>query len=122
MSRVIVVGSANIDIIVRVGLLPLPGETVLGRDVVQRPGGKGANQAVAASRLGVDTTMVAAVGHDAFGDTVTAALRAQGVHARVARISDATTGIAVVMVAAKRRELDRGGARCQPPARPHRRR
>ncbi len=100
MSRVIVVGSANIDVIAQVDRLPLPGETVLGRHIAQRPGGKGANQAVAASRLGADTTMFAAVGHDAFGDAVLTALRAQGVGAHVARVAHAATGIAMVTVAA----------------------
>jgi len=100
MTRVIVVGSANIDLIAQVDRLPLPGETVLGREVAQRPGGKGANQAVAASRLGADTVMFAAVGHDAFGEAVIAALQAHGVSARVARVAHATTGIAMVTVAA----------------------
>jgi len=101
VSRVIVVGSANIDLIARVEHLPAPGETVLGSEVVQRPGGKGANQAVAARRLGADTTMFAAVGPDAFGDAVVAALHAEGVRAEhVTRVPEAATGIAMVIVAA----------------------
>ena len=101
MSRVIVVGSANIDLIARVEHLPAPGETVLGSDVAQRPGGKGANQAVAARRLGADTTMFAAVGPDAFGEAVLTALQAEGVRAEhVTRAPEATTGIAMVIVAA----------------------
>jgi ribokinase len=99
MSRVIVVGSANIDLITQVAHLPVQGETVMGSDVAQRPGGKGANQAVASRRLGADTTMFAAVGTDAFGDAVLAALQAEGVRAEhVTRYPEAVTGIAMVIV------------------------
>lgn len=100
MNQVIVVGSANIDIITRVEHLPGPGETVLGSQVVVRPGGKGANQAVAASRLGVPTTMFAAVGADAFGEQVLGALADEGVRDRVTRVARASTGLATVAVAA----------------------
>ncbi len=101
MSRVIVVGSANIDLIAQVQHLPGPGETVLGSDATQRPGGKGANQAVAARRLGAETTMFAAVGDDPFGDAVLAALTTEGVRTEhVTRIPQAPTGIAMVIVAA----------------------
>ena len=62
--NVVVVGSINVDIITRVGELPAPGQTLRGSDAVIRPGGKGANQAVAAARLGAPTTLVAAVGED----------------------------------------------------------
>jgi ribokinase len=101
MSQVIVVGSANIDLIAQVEHLPQPGETVLGSDVAQRPGGKGANQAVAASRLGADTTMFAAVGQDAFGDQVVASLASQGVRVEhVTRQPGVATGLAAVTVSA----------------------
>jgi ribokinase len=62
-----VVGSANIDVIARVEHLPEPGQTLLGTQMSMRCGGKGANQAVAARRLGVDTALYAAIGADAFG-------------------------------------------------------
>jgi ribokinase len=101
MNQVIVVGSANIDLITQVDQLPRAGETVLGSDVAQRPGGKGANQAVAASRLGADTVMFAAVGEDAFGDQVVVSLATQGVRVEhIARVPAVATGLATVTVSA----------------------
>lgn len=101
MSRVVVVGSANVDIITRVGHLPLPGETLLGTDAAFRPGGKGANQAIAASRLGASTTLYAAVGADDFGRQVRAALAVAGVQiASVTDVAGETTGVAMIVVAA----------------------
>ena len=74
MSSVVVVGSVNVDIMARVESLPAPGQTLLGTESVIRPGGKGANQAVAAARLGAPTRMIAAVGDDDFGTRMTANL------------------------------------------------
>mgnify|MGYP005863962167 FL=1 len=68
MARVVVVGSANMDMVVRAPRIPRPGETVVGSQFVMVPGGKGANQAVAAARLGAHVTFVARVGNDLFGD------------------------------------------------------
>ncbi len=99
-GRVIVVGSANIDLIAQVEHLPGPGETVIGSQVAVRPGGKGANQAVAACRLGAPTTMFAAVGTDSFGDQVLESLTAEGVQDRVTRVPEVATGIATVTVSA----------------------
>jgi len=67
VGRAAVVGSANVDHVVRVPHLPLPGETVLGSAYAQHMGGKGANEAVAASRLGADVFFIGAVGTDAGG-------------------------------------------------------
>ncbi len=78
-GRVIVVGSVNIDLVVRGARLPAPGETVTGGTFEQHPGGKGGNQAVAAARLGASVDVVGALGEDAFGDDAAAALEAQGV-------------------------------------------
>lgn len=101
MSSVVVVGSANIDLIARVEHLPAPGETLLGSEVTVRPGGKGANQAVAAARLGADTTMFAAIGRDSFGEQVRSALSDQGVRLeQVIGRDEAPTGLAMVMVCA----------------------
>jgi ribokinase len=101
MTSVVVVGSANIDLIARVEHLPAPGETLLGSEVTVRPGGKGANQAVAAARLGADTTIFAAIGRDSFGDQVRAALADQGVRQeQVIGREDAPTGLAMVTVCA----------------------
>ncbi|HEY1485218.1 MAG TPA: ribokinase [Micromonosporaceae bacterium] len=101
MSRVVVVGSANVDIITRVDHLPQPGQTLLGREAAFRPGGKGANQAVAASRLDADTTFYAAVGTDAFGRQLRDSLGAEGVHVEhLIDIDGEATGIAMIEVAA----------------------
>ncbi|WP_433205586.1 ribokinase [Dactylosporangium sp. CS-047395] len=103
MNKVIVVGSANVDVISRVGRLPRPGETILGRDSESAllPGGKGANQAVAAARLGVLTLLFGAVGADAFGAQLRDTLSAEGVGlAHLSTVDGATTGVAQIVVAA----------------------
>lgn len=98
-GRVIVVGSANMDLVAYGPRLPSPGETVLAEHFRRSPGGKGANQAVAASRNGADTTFVGAVGEDAFGDEILASLRAAGVKVEhVRRIGAEQTGVALITV------------------------
>ena len=74
-----VVGSINLDLVVRTKRLPRPGETLSDATFTQVPGGKGANQAVAAARLGAQVTMIGAVGTDAFAEPAVAGLRAAGV-------------------------------------------
>ena len=99
MGRVAVVGSANIDHVVRVPHLPRPGETVLGSGYAQHMGGKGANQAVAAARLGAAVHFVGAVGTDNAGDLTVQSLEAEGVDCTaVARMADAASGVAVITV------------------------
>jgi ribokinase len=99
MSGVVVVGSLNMDVTARVAHLPAIGETVLGTSVSFSPGGKGANQAVAAARLGAATTMVGRVGTDAFGDSLLEFLAAQGVGVTgVRRTADAASGTALIVV------------------------
>jgi ribokinase len=99
MGRVVVVGSANVDHVVRVPHLPSPGETVLGGAYSQHMGGKGANQAVAAARIGAEVTFVGAVGTDAAGALAVEALQAEGVDCSlVAHVADAPTGVAVITV------------------------
>ena len=101
MAKILVVGSINMDLVVRVPHSPKPGETVLGGDFETFPGGKGANQAVAASRMGGEVTMVGRVGHDDFGDTLIQGLVADKVKTtHVIKDSDAPTGIAMIAVAA----------------------
>lgn len=78
-ARVVVVGSANADLVVDVERHPAPGETVLGGDVRRYPGGKGANQAVAAARLGAEVHFVGKVGRDTEGELLAAALDENGV-------------------------------------------
>jgi ribokinase len=99
MSAVAVVGSLNMDLVVRVPELPGPGETVSGGDLFRNPGGKGANQAVAAARLGRRVAMVGCVGDDEAGRDLLAALAADGVdHARVRVAGDVPSGTALILV------------------------
>jgi ribokinase len=101
VPEVIVVGSANVDIITRVGELPAPGQTLMGTEAVLRPGGKGANQAVAAARLGATTRMVAATGDDGFSALVSTGLHEAGVDVgRVLTVEGESTGLALIVVAA----------------------
>jgi ribokinase len=94
-----VVGSANTDMIVAVPQLPLPGETVLGGDLVTAGGGKGANQAVAARRLGAEVNFVARLGNDALGEQALASYRSAGVRTeRVKRDAQAPSGVALILV------------------------
>ena len=93
--RIVVAGSANMDLVGLAARLPLPGETVLGDDFVMTPGGKGANQAIAAVRAGGSCTMLGAIGSDAFGVTIKARLNASGVDTRNVRTSYGPSGVAV---------------------------
>ena len=98
-ARVVVVGSANTDMTARVARLPKPGETVLGTGFESLPGGKGANQAVAAARLGASVTFIACVGADGLGDDMVLGLEAEGINTRyVVRDPDAPTGVALITV------------------------
>ncbi len=100
MPSVIVVGSVNIDIVARVARLPAPGETVTGAELSRFPGGKGANQALAAQRLGADVILVARVGNDASADEALSLLREGGVGlAQCQRVDDLATGTALIAVA-----------------------
>jgi ribokinase len=96
--RLTVVGSINLDLVARCERLPRPGETVSGGQFARVPGGKGANQAVAAARLGAHVTMVGHVGDDPFADEALAGLGESGVSVDVKRSGQ--TGIAVVLVSA----------------------
>lgn len=100
MSSIAVVGSVNLDIVASVARLPVPGETVTDAELNRYPGGKGANQALAARRLGADVKLVACVGDDAVADEALALLREGGVdleHCR--RVKNAPTGTALISVA-----------------------
>jgi ribokinase len=92
-----VVGSANLDLVARVGHLPRPGETITDASLSRVPGGKGANQAVAAVRLGADVRFLGAVGRDELADDALAGLREAGVELEVERRGE--TGIALIFVA-----------------------
>ncbi len=93
-----VVGSINVDLVARVPRLPRPGETLTGSAFERFPGGKGANQAVAAARLGAQVRLVGAVGTDPLAEEAIAGLRAASVELELARAG--TTGIALIVVAA----------------------
>lgn len=101
MVSLVVIGSVNIDIVARVARLPMPGETVTGARLDRFPGGKGANQALAARRLGADVRLIARVGDDASADEALYLLRQGGVDLdECRRIAGATTGTALIAVAA----------------------
>ena len=93
-----VVGSINLDLVARVRYLPRPGETLTDAELAKVPGGKGANQAVAAARLGAETRFVGAVGDDEFGTRALQELRASGVDLSRVQVVDAATGIALILV------------------------
>lgn len=96
-STILVAGSANLDFVVRAAHVPAPGETVLGRDLATFPGGKGANQAVAAARAGgVATQMLLALGDDAAAAPIEASLRGAGVQLHVLRVATQATGSAFI--------------------------
>ncbi|MGR6319790.1 ribokinase [Micromonospora soli] len=97
-ARVVVVGSANLDLVVTTPQLPRPGETVLGDDFRTVPGGKGANQAVAAARAGADCDFVGAVGADEFGVLLRDNLVAAGIDVRGLRTADGPSGVALIAV------------------------
>jgi ribokinase len=98
-GRVVVVGSANEDIMITAARLPRPGETVVGRSLILLPGGKSANQAVAAARAGAATWFVGAVGADDAGARALASLRAEGVDVgEVVTVDDVPTGTAAIVV------------------------
>jgi ribokinase len=99
LTRVLVVGSINVDLVVHADRLPAAGETVAGGRLERSGGGKGANQAVAAARDGADVSLVGAVGDDDFGTEALAALRAEGVGVTaVARLGGVATGVALIVV------------------------
>jgi len=96
---VVVVGSSNTDMVARTSRLPRPGETVLGGAFASVPGGKGANQAVAAARLGAQVTFVARVGTDELGDAALRGFEAEGIDTRfVVRDPHAPSGVALIGV------------------------
>ncbi len=100
MTHVTVLGSINLDLSASVSRLPQPGETVTGATLSRFPGGKGANQALAARRLGADVTLIGCVGYDAAADEALELLKAGGVDlSRCVRHPSAATGIALIAVA-----------------------
>lgn len=101
MGRVYVAGSINMDVVATADRHPKVGETVAGKQVLYFPGGKGANQAVAASRLGARTTLIGRLGTDAFGNELRTFLTAQGIDpGSIKETPETHTGTAIITVAA----------------------
>ena len=101
MTAITVIGSVNLDFVATAQTLPAPGETVTGARLARHPGGKGANQALAAQRLGADVKLVARVGADGLADEALSLLNAEGVDLRACAVDAvASTGVALIAVAA----------------------
>jgi len=97
--KIVVVGSINMDLVVRSPRTPKPGENLFGSDFQLVPGGKGANQAVTAAKLGAESIMIARVGNDVFGDTLLSGLRECGVVTDcIAKSDGVSTGVALIVV------------------------
>src|SRR3954466_6368082 len=101
MGKVVVVGSINVDLVVTADRFPRPGETLIGNSFARHPGGKGANQAIAAARMGAfRTLMIGAVGVDPFGEFMQDILVQASIDTGLVRtIPDTPTGIAAITVA-----------------------
>ena len=102
MPKIIVVGSSNTDMVIQSERIPRPGETILGGSFFMNPGGKGANQAVAAARLGGDVHFICKVGQDVFGDMARQQFENEGMHTEFV-MSDANlpSGVALINVDAQ---------------------
>jgi ribokinase len=102
MPKILVVGSLNMDLVVHMPAIPRPGETLLGGKFATFPGGKGANQAVAAARLGAQVIMMGKVGGDAFGQQMLQIIRDEGIDTRFVGVNPhSATGVALITVDAR---------------------
>lgn len=100
--RICVIGSVNMDLVIGTPRFPAPGETIIGGPFAQHPGGKGANQAVAAARLGAEVSMIGAVGQDGHGERLNTLLAADCIDTtRVAKQEGSVTGVALITVDAQ---------------------
>ncbi|MFT3846553.1 MAG: PfkB family carbohydrate kinase [Lacibacter sp.] len=98
-NKIIVIGSSNTDMVVKSPVLPKPGETILGGTFLMNAGGKGANQAVAAARLGGDVTFVAKVGNDIFGKKSVEGFKQENINTEFVFVDEeAPSGTALIMV------------------------
>ncbi|MGN0201278.1 MAG: ribokinase [Candidatus Cryptobacteroides sp.] len=98
MGKILILGSSNTDMTVKTAALPAPGETVLGGDFTMSPGGKGANQAVAAKRAGGDVSFVCKVGKDTFGDNALKHYAEEGIDISGVLRSEKPSGVALITV------------------------
>src|SRR4051794_17700691 len=99
MARIVVVGSSNTDMILKLDRIPKPGETILGGEFVMAAGGKGANQAVAAAEAGGHVSFIARVGNDLFGGQAIAGFRECGIDVEHVRADGSPSGVALIFVA-----------------------
>ena len=97
-AKVVVVGSLNMDLVTRASRLPRGGETLVGQSFATVPGGKGANQAVAAARLGADVAMIGCVGRDAYGTQLRDALLEEGIDCQAVNEVEGSSGVALIVV------------------------
>lgn len=99
MKKIVVIGSCNTDMVIKVAHLPLPGETIIGHDFMTNQGGKGANQAVAVARMGGETLFIARLGDDGFGRQSLSLLNEEGIDTRFVTLTKETpTGVALIPV------------------------
>jgi len=98
MKKICVIGSLNMDLVVNVDEMPKKGQTLIGENFKEVPGGKGANQAVAIAKLGGDVSMIGKVGNDGFGQTLINALKADNVKTDYIQIENCSSGVAMITV------------------------
>jgi ribokinase len=99
MSKILVIGSSNTDMVIKTEKLPVPGETILGGTFLMNPGGKGANQAVAAARLGGKVTFITKRGNDLFGNQTVGLLMREGIDAQyIVKDMEYPSGVALITV------------------------
>jgi ribokinase len=99
MSKLLVIGSSNTDMVILTSRFPKPGETIIGGEFLLNPGGKGANQAVAAARLGADVTFITRVGNDLFGTTAREGFEKEGINTSyIITDADHASGTALITV------------------------
>ncbi|MDO5582078.1 MAG: PfkB family carbohydrate kinase, partial [Planctomycetia bacterium] len=97
--KVVVVGSSNTDMVIKSARIPKPGETITGGSFLLAPGGKGANQAVAAARLGAEVVFISAVGKDMFGQQALDQYKKEGIDTSyIESLGGAASGIALILV------------------------
>jgi len=99
MSKIVVIGSSNTDMVVKTNKFPVPGETILGGEFFMFSGGKGANQAVAAARAGGDTMLICKTGDDIFGERAIAEFQKEGINiTRISSDANKASGVALIIV------------------------
>ncbi len=102
MNRILIIGSSNTDMVIKTANFPVPGETVLGGTFFMNPGGKGANQAVAAARLGGKVTFITKIGNDMFGNQTVSGLKSEGIDTRyIVKDENLPSGVALITVNSK---------------------